>query len=384
MVHAHRVSFKYDSRMFKVIHSIEKAGIFHNILVLALWRDRDDLAAQESVSKHCQIVHIKPRFTESIKNKWGKLLRLIDWYQAVLVYMKNRDVKCVNCHSLPILPLCVLLKFIKKCRLVYEPHELETETSVSIGIRKFFARWLERILIRYTDEVCVVNDSIAHWYKEAYGLHRVWVVKNIPHRIENEPAPTGLLRHALGLSPHAQMYLYQGGLSHGRGIELLLNVFAQTNPSKQLVFMGFGQLTGLVKKFTEIYPNIHYHPAVRPKEIASYTVDADVGLSVIENVCLNHYLCLPNKFFEYMSCGVPSIVSDFPELGSVIDEFGSGWKVSPTEEKVLELINSISDEDIKRKKANALDARSKFGWDIEEKQLLELYKHLGYASYPEK
>ena len=41
-------------------------------------------------------------------------------------------------------------------------------------------------------------------------------------------------------------------------------------------------------------------PAVLPNEVISICSVADVGIHPIENTCLNHFYCLPNKIFQYI------------------------------------------------------------------------------------
>ena len=75
------------------------------------------------------------------------------------------------------LPLAVLVKLWKGCALVYDPHELETETAGLHGVRQSVARTVERCLIGFADAVCVVNRSIEAWYVARYRLKKVWVVR---------------------------------------------------------------------------------------------------------------------------------------------------------------------------------------------------------------
>jgi len=55
----------------------------------------------------------------------------------------------------------------------------------------------------------------------------------------------------------------------------------------------------------------------RPGRVEDYTVDADVGIALIENVCLGYYLCLPNKLFEYVACGVPAVCQRLSRNGAL-------------------------------------------------------------------
>jgi hypothetical protein len=51
---------------------------------------------------------------------------------------------------------------------------------------------------------------------------------------------------------------------------------------------------------------------------------ADVGIYLIENSCLNHYYSRPNKIFQYLFSSLPLVVSDFAEIGKIVDESNRG------------------------------------------------------------
>jgi glycosyltransferase involved in cell wall biosynthesis len=303
---------------------------------------------------------------------------MLGWYLALLGWMRVRRVECLNCHSLPLLPLSVMLKLWKRCTLVYDTHELETETNGTLGLRKHLAKLVERSLISRADAVCVVNRSIASWYVNTHNLARVWVVQNLPHRTSVAPKRTFLLRSAIGLQPKdALLFIYQGMLSPGRGIEMLLEAFAGIGYDRHLVCMGYGPLEGLVRQAAQRNPNIHFMPAVAPDLVKEYTVDADVGLSLIENTCLSYFLCSPNKLYEYAACGVPPIVSNFPEMSRFVDNHDCGWKIEPNVYELRCLVESIDATILKVKQVNAVHTGTQYCWENEEPELLRMYEALG-------
>jgi glycosyltransferase involved in cell wall biosynthesis len=104
----------------------------------------------------------------------------------------------------------------------------------------------------------------------------------------------------------------------------------------------------MVRKYASDFPNIHFHPAIKPSEILSYTCSADVGLSIIENSCLSYYYSLPNKFFEYIAAGVPVIASDFPDMSAIVNEHKVGWTVDVNEEALSNLIAKLTDVELKQ------------------------------------
>lgn len=242
---------------------------------------------------------------------------------AAHIVAKHRNADIVVCNDLGALPLGLLCKAISlgRMKVVYDSHEYQSETSWVKGVKRLAVRIIESLLIRFADEVVVVSPSIAMEYQRLYGGRRPQVVLNCPPM---QPLPErGALRQRLGLAPNTNVILYQGGLTPGRGIEQVLEAFLSLDPENAvLVFMGYGPLEELIR--TVPSGKIRYIPAVPPSEVLRYTVDATFGLCILPNSCLNHYFCLPNKFFEYLMAGVPVIVSNLYELGRLVPQYELG------------------------------------------------------------
>lgn len=377
-IHIYPSTFTNESRILKIVRSLRHHGVFSQVMVLALWKP--GLARHEVLEDGIEVLRVAPVMGGSMGGIVGRLFKVVGWYIGVLWALRGRRVTCFNCHSLPVLPLSVLVKVWKRCVLVYDPHELETETASLRGWRRWLARRVERWLIRFADAVGVVNHSIADWYAARYQLPQVWVVRNVPYRGASAPMRTGLLRSAVGIPSGAMLYLYQGLLAPGRGIGLLIDAFSRLPTDRHLVFMGYGELAARIQEAAGRYPNIHFLPAVPPERVQEYTVDADVGISLIENVSLSYYLCLPNKLFEYAACGVPAVVSAFPEMGRFVDEYDCGWKIPPEADELRKLVLAQTAAEVAAKGANTKGAVEFYCWQSEEAALLAMYRALGFQA----
>jgi glycosyltransferase involved in cell wall biosynthesis len=346
------------------------------VTVFALWKE--GLPLHEVLDDGIEVRRIAPVIGGSMQGRSGRFFKVVGWHLGVILALRGVKVRCFNSHSLAVLPLSVLIKFWKRCVLVYEPHELETETAGLRGLRQWLMRFLERALIDWADAVCFVNRSISDWYVARYRLAQTWVVRNVPYKTDSDPIRTGYLRKALGIGPETQIFLYQGLLSPGRGVGLLINVFSRL-PDLHLVLMGYGEMVSQVRAASEENENIHYMPAVPPERVKYYTVDADVGIALIEKVCLSYYLSLPNKLFEYASCNVPVVVSSFPEMGRFVYEYDCGWKVEPEEQALLNLIQSLTSAELSSKRANTRNSVPMHCWQEEERELFAMYESLGFT-----
>lgn len=89
---------------------------------------------------------------------------------------------------------------------------------------------------------------------------------------------------------------------------------------------------------------------------------------------------LPTKAYEYMSMGIPVILSRTPFNEEMIQKYKFGICVDPENiSEYVSAINHLLDHPIIAKELgeNGRNAiRDRFNWTIEEKNLLKLYKEV--------
>lgn len=125
------------------------------------------------------------------------------------------------------------------------------------------------------------------------------ILYNSPKFIK--PKKQIFLERNFSIKQSSIIMLYQGGLSRGRGLELLLDAFKiRKDDIVVIVFMGYGELEETIKDYANKYSNIFYHVAVSPNELLDYTSSAAAAVSYIYNSCLNYYYCMPNKFLNIL------------------------------------------------------------------------------------
>ena len=363
--------YDHPSRILKETESLVRGGVVDAVHIAALQQDGEP----EREEIDCQRTIWRVRL---LTRNWSKRLfvqafKLLEYSVRVTFLARRHNIKMINVHNVAALPLGVFLKWICGAELVYDTHELETETFGKNRIHKIVSKLFERTLIRQARLVIVVGDAIKKWYEEEYGLNNVVTAMNCPKY--RAPRKTNLIRSEQGIGEDKKIVIYQGGLWHGRGIEQLLEAFAQMEDDRfVLVCMGFGELSGLIASYQQRHDNIYLQKSADPSEVLEYTSSADFGVAYIDNPSLNDQYCLPNKFFEYIMSGLPVLVNDAPEMRRIVEAYGIGQVLTElTAESVpvaLDALVSLGEETLR---SNLEKAGTDCAWENQACRMLEAY-----------
>ncbi len=365
-IHVYPSNFDYEKRIIQEVNYITQNNLVDKVYILA----KSDYGKKQklvfSINNKVVVIRIKSFFNI----KW---IDFIFYNILSIMFLLKIKPNYINYHSITVINLSIIGKLFKSVN-IYDAHELETERVNVHGMKKLIFKLIERFFIMFIDKILVVNESIMNEYKKKYPNKTLtFVLNTFDKNINNSTTNNLSLRDEFNIPNNKTIYIYQGLINQGRGIEIILETFKKM-PSKYIVFMGFGPLQKKVMEFSRHYENIIFKKAVKQDQILSITRSADIGISLIENTCKSYYLSLPNKIFEYLSSDIPIIVSDFPEMSAVINKYNCGWKVIPSVEKLKFLLNSINKKDIKLKSKNITKAIDAYSWENESLKLDMLYK----------
>lgn len=368
-------NFKNDNRVYRMAKSLSQHGFPTTVVA---WR-KGDVAEKENFNG----VEVERVVVSS--DKWKRLNLIIGAIQyfefAFRVISSYRKVDAWHCNDYEAFVIGVLAKMTRpKLKLIYDCHELESHRNGKGAFMRFAIRTLEKLFISWTELVITVSPSIQEFYKRKYNLSVVALVRNLPNEMHISHSNT--LRENLGLKSEQKIFLYQGMLGKGRGIEVLLNTFeARETTDAVIVFMGFGALKEQIESYASRNENIFFVPAVSYAEIPLYTGSADVGVNSVEPTCLSYAYSLPNKLFEYIQSEIPVLTNPLPDCAALVTEFKVG-KVIPTwnVDAINEVVNDVLKEDLSVYQPHLKSAKKILNWEVEEQVLISAYKSIPYAS----
>lgn len=365
-------SVEHDARVRREARSLRAAG--HEVVVVHLPRGGEEPRAADTDGYEIRSAAPGGR-AERLP---GAARRALSGARIARVAAGERP-DAVHAHDAAMLAPAWLVARRTGARLVYDSHELATGVPYHSSAWHALVASIERLIVPRCDAVITVSAGIAERLAHKYRLRRPpAVVRNLPD-LPPPREPNGIedLRAALGVGV-APLVLHQGAAAADRGCEALVRSLAQLDEADLLFLGAEGAYADGLRRLSAqlgIGSRVHFRPPAPLAELLSYTAQADVGVTLLEDTCENHRLALPNKAFEYVAAGIPVIASDLPELRRLVDGYGIGWTVDPADPAAIaaalrSAFESRDDPALRDRIARAAD---ELCWRREQDRLLELY-----------
>lgn len=291
----------------------------------------------------------------------------------------------VHAHDAAMLLPGLLAARRSGAKLVYDSHELATGVPYRSRAWGAIVSGAERQGVPRADAVITVSDGIAARLSERYRLRRPpAVVRNLPDLPRAGAIRALDLRRELGIGD-APLVLHQGAVAADRGGETLLRAL-RLLPDAHLLFLGAqGHYAQRLRDFAGecgVAGRTHFLPPAPAPALLSYTAQADIGVSLLEDSCENHRLALPNKLFEYVAAGLPVVVADLPEAAKLVREHGIGWCADPADPESVAraLRRALAQQDDPELGRRLHRAAAKLCWEQEKQRLLAVYDDLAANS----
>ncbi len=312
----------------------------------------------------------------------GHLTRMMLGVRRMWRAVRKAQPRVVHFHDPELIPLGVILKCFSY-RVVYDVHEdlprqvltkywLPTITRRPVSWAASACEWLAACVF---DAIVPAEPKIAG----RFPPHKTTLVQNFP--ILDELVTTESIPYQKR-PPH---FAYIGGITRIRGINEMITAISYTKgrgrQDIQLCLAGAFQPAGLQAEVQTSpgWRQVDFPGWADRKQVAGILGSVLAGLVVLHPT--PKYLdAWPTKMFEYMSVGLPVIVSDFPLWRSIVEDAECGLLVDPLDPQAIsEAMQWILDHP---DKAEAMGKRGRaavekhYNWETEAEKLVALYKKL--------
>ncbi|WP_462166261.1 glycosyltransferase family 4 protein [Pseudoalteromonas sp. GB43] len=265
------------------------------------------------------------------------------------------------------------LKFALKSIGIALTHKYDvvfaTTTPLTAGIPGIFARWLRgkpfvfevrdlwpelpKEMGVITNPLVLAAMSILEWcsYRSAHrciGLSP-GIVEGIKKRgvkaSKIELVPNGCDLNIFanetnawrpeGVAENELMAIFTGTHGMANGLDAALDAAVELKKRGRLdiklVLVGQGKLKEQLqlRANEEQLDNVIFHSPVNKAKLAELMKGADIGMQLLANVPAFYFGTSPNKFFDYISAGLP-VLNNYPGwLASMIKQHNCGYSVEP-------------------------------------------------------
>jgi len=261
--------------------------------------------------------------------------------------------------------------------VVHDCHEYFRGVPELIGRNRVTAIWkgIEDRIFPKLKHVVAVNQSIAGIYTKEYG-NPIRVIRNVP---DHKPPEGAFDKASLGILPEQKVILYQGAVNVDRGLEEAILAMEYLKTDAVFLILGTGDIFEKLKiliRQKDLGQKVIMPGPIPLETLHRYTLMGDIGLSIEKNVCINYYYALPNKFMDYIQARVPVLVSPFPEMKAIVEQYGIGEYIENHDPAWLasKLDSMLADEErLGRYRRNLAGAALDLCWEKEEEKLKEIF-----------
>lgn len=377
---------RYDARVYKEAKTLLDKGYKVQIISIT-----PEMKLKKYNHDGIDIIAIpyqfqKPkRLVDKLKKYYLNAMFFVLFFKQIL----STKADLYHAHNTNTLLFAYVAAKLKGKKLIYDSHELFRDLfpapKYTLGwIKQGIEKFIEQTFITKTNGVITVSESYSTKLAEYYPIAKPVVLQNCPH-LDKVIESGGTLRRRLGIEDKI-VILYQGGYYlDTRAIDKLILSMEHLSEEYILVMIGFAvrdeeQILKRLVKEHQLDDKVMFLPPVPHQELAQYTAIADVGTIPFYDNCLAMHLCTPNKVYEYLHAGIPSVSTDMPELRKIFEAYDVGELFDPhSPESIAAAIKRLTAdrEDLKAKKARARTAAEHtYNWEVEEKKLISLYNQV--------
>lgn len=251
--------------------------------------------------------------------RFGRIKNFVYFVYFVSKTIKKIKPSIVYLHDYYTCSLAFVVKFfLPSTKIVYDAHELLIdEIRSGKKARTSFFSNLEKWTIKYVDKVITANHHRASIMYDEYKLKSFpLVVRNIPERTQIQMVEIdSQIRMFISLArkKNKKIFVYQGAIVEGRGLEKYIRIFEQLHEKCALIFVGDGPYFARIKNEAQSLVSedvVLFTGRLNLAELYSVLEKCDFGIISYVNSNWNNKYCAPNKLFEYASLSLPFITTN--------------------------------------------------------------------------
>lgn len=262
------------------------------------------------------------------------------WQSVKFVLTAEYDLVFATSTPLTVALPGILARWLRNKPFVFEVRDLWPELPAAMGVIRnpvilAAMKILEVAAYHSARKLVALSPGMVE------GIVRNSISRDIIHMIPNgcdseifKPLPKSK-RMINGVNSGDFVAIFSGTIGLANGVDSILNA-AQVlkklgRKDIKIIIIGRGKCKSELQQ-RAIAQNLNECVFMEPLpklEVAQLIAKCDAGLMVLANIPEFYYGTSPNKYFDYISCGVP-VINNYPGwIAEMIGEFNCGVAVPP-------------------------------------------------------
>jgi len=299
---------------------------------------------------------------------WRVVALVSFMFTSVWAAMRAKNIDLVMGTSPPLFQ-AVSAWFVSALRrrpLLLEIRDLWPEFAIDIGVLTNpvlikIARWVEMFLYRRATHL-LVNSPAYREYLLGKGVpdSKISVIPNGVDPDMFTPEGDGrFFREELGVADKF-VVTYAGALGMANDIDTILRAATRlrTDSRIRILLVGDGKERANLEAKAKQYelPNLKFAGSRSKAEMRAVLAGSDACLATLKNIPMFR-TTYPNKVFDYMAAGRPTILAIDGVIREVVEAAGGGIFVPPGDDRALAAAMQALCDDRQRSRAMGMAAR---------------------------
>lgn len=331
-------SFLSDGRLLKWISTLNINKLNSDVIILEDENIRDSLMYNDTRIEKLSL------FTRIFfKQRKGYFIKVPEYFLKSIskIFKSNSDILIFHdVQQYLNIFLILIFPFHKNKVLVWDLHELPHQVlfkySLTRGILKFILENVDIVVYTNKERREYIYRFLKMEEKKSFVLNNYPDQKYLDEPLSIIPKPLRSLRKD---KPYV---LWLGGGLQNRNFGVFLEAFKLISNKYNLVILG--KIDSIYQNVINNYisSNIAYNAFVKQEEMIKYIDNAKFSVILYNSSTMNNYYCEPNRLYQLLTRGIPTIVGNNPTMRSVINKYQGGIVLEDDGSNLEELILAMT------------------------------------------
>lgn len=334
------------SRPYEWAQALLRAG--HEVTLICGMSEASDLAADPSQRATeldvdgIRVLVVSEPYTNSM-SFFRRVLAFGRYARSAEHVARSVEADIVFASSTPLTVGLPAMKTARRQRIpfVFEVRDLWPELAIAMNVIRnplmiWYLRRMERRIYHAADKMIALAPGIRDGIADTgFPAEQVALIPNAADTHMFSPSDEPLDDPRFG-EPGECRFVFAGAHGQANGLDAILDAAAALRQRQEtgirFILIGSGKEKARLAARTraeQLDDCVTFFGRMPKQELTTLMPKMDVGLQILKNVPSFYFGTSPNKFFDYLACGIP-VLTNYPGwVADLLAEHGCGLAVRP-------------------------------------------------------